>query len=74
MKATKRYSASEIVTYRKSNTVKTVTFDTLEEAARHVSKEYDAHPRSKKFSPYIQDNQEKKSIHYIDAIRSLQSK
>ena len=74
MKATKRYSASEIVTYRKSNAVKTVTFDTLEEAVKHIAKEQDAHPRSRKFNPYIRDNQEKKSIHYIDAIRSLQSK
>lgn len=74
MKTTKRYSASEIVTYRKSNTTKAVQFDTLEEAVKHVAKEQDIHPRSKKFSPYIWDTQEKRSIHYIDAMKLLQSK
>lgn len=74
MKATKRYRASEIVNYRKSNTVKTMEFDTLEEAVKHVAKEQDMHPRSKKFNPYIWDTQEKKSIHYIDAMKFLQSK
>lgn len=66
MKATKRYSASEIVTYRKSNTTKAVQFDTLEDAAKHVFNQRIEHPRSKKFSPYIWDTQEKKSIHYVD--------
>jgi hypothetical protein len=71
MKTTKRFTASEIVTYRLSNSTKTVEFDTIEEAITHVSKEQDLHPRSKKFSPYIRDTKEQKSIHFIDAMRNV---
>ena len=61
MKATKRFTASEIVTYRLSNATKQVSFDTLEEADKHVKKERDLHPRSKKFNAQIIDTVEKKS-------------
>lgn len=57
MKTTKRFSASQIVEYRKSNTTKRVDFDTLEEAVEHVKKERELHPRSKKFDPVVIDNQ-----------------
>lgn len=67
----KRFTASEIVTYRMSNSTRVVSFDTLEEAAKHVAKEQDLHPRSKKFDPFIWDSEEKKYIHYYDAMRSL---
>lgn len=70
MKATKRFTASEIVTYRVSNSTRRVSFDTIEEAISHVVKEQDLHPRSKKFNPFIRDNQENKSIHYLDAMNS----
>lgn len=71
MKTTKRFTASEIVTYRISNSVRQVSFDTIEEAISHVTKERDLHPRSKKFNAYIRDTQENKSIHYIDAMNQL---
>lgn len=61
MKATKRFTAIEIVTYRLSNSTKVVSFDTLEEAAAHVKKQRDLHPRSKKFNARIFDTIEKKS-------------
>ena len=61
MKATKRFTTSEIVTYRLSNATKQVSFDTLEEAVEHVKKERDLHPRSKKFNAQIIDTVEKKS-------------
>lgn len=53
MKAIKKFIASEIVEYRKSNSTKQVSFDTLEEAINHVKKERELHPRSKKFDPII---------------------
>lgn len=60
MEATKRFTASEIVTYRLSNSTKGVSFDTLEEAVSHVKNEKNLHPRSKKFNPMIKDSVEKK--------------
>lgn len=65
MKATKRFTTTEIVTYRLSNSTKVVSFDTLEEAIEHVKKEKDLHPRSKKFNPMVRDTQEKK---YYEAL------
>ena len=62
MKATKRFTATEIVTYRLSNSTKVVSFDTLEEAVAHVKKERELHPRSKKFNPNIFDTVEKKTV------------
>lgn len=62
MKTTKRFTASEIVTYRLSNSTRVVSFDTLEEAIAHVKKERDLHPRSKKFNPLITDNETKTRI------------
>ena len=68
MKATKRFTAIEIVTYRLSNSTKVVSFDTLEDAIAHVTKEKELHPRSKKFNPCIKDTVEKKVYHYINGI------
>jgi hypothetical protein len=73
MKTTKNYTASEIVTYRISNTTRRVEFDTLKEAVEHVVKEQDLHPRSKKFNPFIRITETGKSIHFIDAMKSLQN-
>ena len=64
MKTTKRFTASEIVTYRLSNTVKQVSFDTIEEAQAHVEKERELHPRSKKFNPTVIDTVERKSYRF----------
>jgi len=62
MKATaKRFTCSEIVVYRMSNTTKIVSFDTIEEAAEHVKKQRDLHPRSKKFNAQISDTVDRKS-------------
>lgn len=66
MKATKRFTASEIVTYRLSNYTKVVSFDTLEEAIAHVKKERELHPRSTKFNPCIKDTVERKVYHYVN--------
>lgn len=59
--ATKRFTTSEIVTYRLSNSTKLVSFDTIEEAKAHVEKERELHPRSKKFNPRVIDTVERKS-------------
>lgn len=65
MKANKRFTTTEIVTYRLSNSTKVVSFDTLEEAIEHVKKEKGLHPRSKKFNQMVKDTQEKK---YYEAL------
>jgi hypothetical protein len=62
MKTKKRFTASEIVTYRLSNSTRVVSFDTLEEAIAHVKKERDLHPRSKKFNAMIFDTVEKTRV------------
>ncbi len=59
---TKRFTTTEIVTYRLSNSTKVVSFDTIEEAAAHVKKERDLHPRSKKFNAMIFDTVEKTRV------------
>ena len=64
MKNYKRFSTTEIVTYRLSNSTRVVLFDTLEEAKAHVEKERELHPRSKKFNPYITDTLEKKRYRF----------
>ena len=64
MKATKRFSTTEIATYRLSNSRRNVSFDTFQEAIDHVIRERDLHPRSKKFNPFITDNVENKLYHY----------
>ena len=69
MKTTKRFTATGIVTYRLSNSIKTVGFDTLKDALDHVLRERELHPRSKKFNPFIRDTKENKSIHFYDAMR-----
>ena len=61
MKATKRFTTTEIVVYRLSNSIKKVSFDSLDEAAEHVKKQRELHPRSKKFNARIFDTIEKKS-------------
>ena len=75
MKAIKRFTASEIVVYRLSSSTKVVSFDTLEEAIVHVTKERELHPRSKKFNPCIKDTVDKKVYHYqrgiVDTITSF---
>ena len=68
MKATKRFTATEIVTYRLSSSIKVVSFDTLEEAIAHVTKERELHPRSKKFNPCIKDTAENKVYHYTNGL------
>ena len=73
MKTTKRFTALEIKAYRLSYSTIIVEFDTIEEAIKHVCKEKDLHPRSKKFNPFIKDTKENKSIHYIDAMNNLKS-
>ena len=60
MKATKRFSTTEIRTYRKSNSTALVSFDTIEEARAHVEKERELHPISKKFNSRVFDTVEKK--------------
>ena len=62
MKTQKRFTATEIVNYRLSNSTRLVSFDTIEEARAHVEKERVLHPRSKKFSPVIYDSVEQKYI------------
>lgn len=66
MKATKRFTTSEIVTYRLSSSIKSVSFDTLDEAVSHVKNEKKLHPRSKKFNPMIKDTVENKSYNGLD--------
>lgn len=60
MKTSKRFTASEIVTYRLSNSTRQISFDTIEEAQAHVEKERELHPRSKKFNRMVFDTVEKK--------------
>ena len=64
MKANKRFSVSEIVTYRLSNSTKQVSIDTIDEAKNHIENERILHPRSKKFSSKIYDNQDKKVVQW----------
>jgi len=64
MTTQKRFSTTGIKTYRVSNTTYSISFDTIDEAKDFIEKEKEEHPRSKKFNPYIKDNQEKKTIHY----------
>ena len=59
---TKRFQTTVIVTYRKSNATKRVSFDTFEEAAEVVKEQREKHPRSKKFNGYVFDSVERKSI------------
>lgn len=63
MKTTeKRFQTTVIVTYRKSNTTRRVSFDTFEEAKKVVEEQRKKHPRSKKFNGYVFDSSERKSI------------
>jgi hypothetical protein len=64
MKTTKRFTASEIVTYRLSNSVKLVSFDTKKEAKKHIEKERELHPRSKKFSDVVVDTKTNKRFRF----------
>ena len=54
-KENKRFRTTIIKTYRLSNTTSVVSFDTLEEAIKHVKNERELHPRSKKFNKFIID-------------------
>lgn len=62
---TLRFTTTEIVTYRLSNSTKLVSFDTLEEAKAHVKKEMELHPRSKKLNRRIVDTVEGKTHQYL---------
>lgn len=64
MKTSKRFTTTEIVTYRLSNTTKRVSFDTIEEAQAHVEKQRELHPRSKKFNSIVIDTVERKSYRF----------
>lgn len=64
MKTTKRFTTTEIAVYRKSNAVKNVSFDTIEEAIAHVEKERRLHPRSRKFNPSVTDTVERKTYRF----------
>ena len=66
MTINKRFSTTGIKTYRLSNATYNVSFDTIEEAKSFIENERNEHPRSKKFNPYIFDNQERRRIHYKD--------
>jgi hypothetical protein len=68
MKAAKRFTASEIVTYRLSNSTKAVSFDTIEEAIAHVKNQREMHPRSRKFDPIIIDTIENKRINTLNSL------
>ena len=59
---TKRFSTSELAVYSRSNAVKTVYFDTIEEATEKAFEQKRLHPRSKKITGYVYDHAEKKSI------------
>ena len=61
----KRFTSTEIVTYRLSNSIKSVSFDTLEEAKKHVEKEMQLHPRSKKLNRKIVDTVEGKTHQFL---------
>jgi hypothetical protein len=58
---TKRFSTKELVTYRLSNSTKLVYFDTIEEAIEKAFEQKRLHPRSKKITGYIYDNETKVS-------------
>ena len=63
MKTTdKRFQTTVIVTYRKSNTTRKVSFDTFEEAKAVVEEQRQKHPRSKKFNAYVFDSVERRKI------------
>lgn len=61
-KQDKRFQTTVIVTYRKSNTTRKVSFDTFEEAKAVVEEQRQKHPRSKYFNGYVFDSVEKKRI------------
>ncbi len=63
MKATeKRFRATELISYSKSNTVRCVSFDTLEEASTFQLDQKKLHPRSKKITPTVWDSVDRKTI------------
>ena len=64
MKNSKRFTASEIVTYRLSNSTKLVSFDTKKEAKKHIENERESHPRSKKFSDIVIDTKTGKRFRF----------
>jgi hypothetical protein len=53
---TKRFSTLELRVYRLSNSVRTVYFDTLEEATSFAFAQRHAHPRSRKLNGLVIDN------------------
>ena len=56
----KRFATAELVVYRKSNTTRTVYFDTLEEALTFAREQKKAHPRTKKLIGLVYDHLENK--------------
>jgi predicted DNA-binding WGR domain protein len=61
-KQDKKFQTTVIVTYRKSNTTRKVSFDTFEEAKAVIEEQRKKHPRSKKFNGYVFDSVENKRI------------
>lgn len=59
----KRFITLELVTYRLSNTTKTVYFDAEKEAIDFARKQRELHPRTKKLTGTVWDSQEKKTIY-----------
>lgn len=60
--AEKRFIATELISYSRSNTVRCVSFDTLAEAASFQLGQKTKHPRSKKITPTVYDSVDKKTI------------
>ncbi len=57
--AVKRFSTLELVTYRMSNSTRVVYFDTLNDATYFAVCQKNKHPRSKKLSGCVTDNETK---------------
>jgi hypothetical protein len=53
----KRFSTLELVTYRLSNTVRLVYFDTFEEASSFAHAQKIAHPRTRKLNGFVFDSE-----------------
>ena len=68
MTTSKRFTTTTIVTYSQSNYIKSVSFDTLEDAVAHVKNEKVLHPRSTKFNPMVRDTQAEKGSNWFDAL------
>ena len=61
---TKRFTTTQVVTYRLSNSIKKVSFDTIDEAKLHVQQQREKHPRSRYFEPRITDTETNQQFVY----------